>query len=152
MPRLAALLMVLALPGSASAHALELALSASFGRVTVVAGYDTGEPAEGARVTVTDGAGEVVAEGETDERGSWTTGELPPGTYAVRVDEAQGHRAEGSITVGADSSEDVQRVRAGLDAPRAVRLGLGLGAIAALTAVTWLVRRGRGPRQGARAA
>ncbi len=152
MPRLAALLTMLALPSVAPAHALELALSASAGRVTVVAGYDTGEPAEGARVTVADGSGRIVAEGSTDERGAWASGELPPGTYAVRVDEAQGHRAEGGITVGAESAGEVRRVRPGLDAPRAVRLGLGLGAIALLTAVTWLVRRGRGPRQGARAA
>ena len=87
----AALAAALLAPGRAAAHDLKAEVNADADPVRVVAGFDDDTPAEGAKVTVTDAAGAVVAAGVTDERGVWTFPRPGPGTYRVVV-EGVGHR------------------------------------------------------------
>jgi len=57
----------------------------------VIAGFDDGTPASGARIEVTDAAGATIASGVLDDRGIWTFAKPAPGNYRITVEQA-GHR------------------------------------------------------------
>ena len=128
-------------PGTASAHGFTVEAKSQDGKLRVVAGYDTGEPAEGAAVTVVAASSEVVAAGLTDATGVWV-GPLPAaGKYWVRVDDGVGHGGRVSIVVN-DSGEVPATPKPW---PRWAGITVGLIGIAALTlGLKWWRRRGRG--------
>ena len=131
-----ALALVLLAPAVAAAHGLSVEATLAAGRVTVVAAYDTGEPAAAARVTVArDGV--EVATGVTDDRGEYSFDAPPAGAYGIRVDDGQGHRARARLTIPALSDGGTIADGAGrpTDLGRWLRVAGGLGVIALLTVI-----------------
>ena len=135
------------LPGTAAAHDLKADVKPLADSVRVEAGYDDGTPAGGARVTVTDDAGAVVAEGVLDERGVWSFPTPGPGDYRVGVESA-GHRDEVTLTIREQDSPAVLS-RERLD--KTLGLVIGLTLLLGGTLVFVLLRRGKS-RPGAETA
>lgn len=136
---LAAAAGALLLPGRADAHDLRAVLrDPNADPIRVEAGYDDDTPADGAKVTVTDAAGAVVASGVTDDRGVWTFSRPGPGRYTIAVESA-GHRdAVGlEIPVAGGPAGVFERWR--MD--KRVGLAVGLAALLGGTGVYVLVRR-----------
>lgn len=124
---------------AASAHGFTVEATSRGGSLRVVAGYDTGEPAEGAAVSVTAESGEVVAGGLTDACGVWAGPLPPPGEYRVRADDGMGHGGRVTIVIGAN-----REVPAGPEPlPRWAQIAIGLLVIAALTAGAKRLARAR---------
>jgi hypothetical protein len=92
------------------------------------------DPADAARVTVTDAARNVVATGTLDDRGVWTFPRPGPGRYTVAV-ESVGHRAEVEF--------DAPGEHTGWRLDRRLGLAIGLGVLLGGTLLYWLVRRSR---------
>ena len=123
----------------AAAHGFTVEATSRGGDLRVVAGYDTGEPAEGAAVTVTAESGEVVALGMTDARGVWSGPLPPPGEYRVRADDGAGHGGRIAIVVTATGEVPP----APEPWPRWAQIAIGLLVIAALTALARRLARAR---------
>lgn len=122
---------------AADAHGFTVEASSRGGNLRVVAGYDTGEPAGGAAVSVTAASGEVVALGLTDAQGVWTGAMPPQGEYRVRADDGVGHG--GRVTIVVNAAHEVPAAPAPM--PRWAQVAIGLAVIAALTAgAKWLAR------------
>ena len=87
------------------------------GKVEVEVFYDDDTPAQKAKVQVVNAKDEVIANGVTDEKGTWSFAAPPPGIYEVRVDAGAGHRAKKTINVPAleptDDPPPVARVSEG---------------------------------------
>jgi hypothetical protein len=128
-------------------------------RVTIEAYYDNDAPAQNAKVVVTTKQGAEVATGRTDEKGTFTFDRPKPGAYEVAVDDGEGHRAKIPIAIPSDPrytdpppGPDDGGVVVSAGPTRAevtklpwLRVVLGLGAIAAVSAALWLgVRKGNG--------
>lgn len=96
---LPALVLFLADPQWASAHAVGIEVKLKGTTVAVEAYYDDDTPAADAKVTVEDSAKGVIAEGKTDAKGVWSFASPAPGKYIVRVDAGGGHVAKTSITI-----------------------------------------------------
>lgn len=96
---LPALLLVLADPQWASAHAIGIEAKLKGTTVAVEAYYDDDTPAVDAKVTVEDSAKGVIAEGKTNAKGVWSFASPAPGKYIVRVDAGGGHTAKTTITI-----------------------------------------------------
>ena len=124
---------------AAHAHGFTIEASSQDGSLRVVVGYDTGEPAENATLTVTANSGEIVALGFSDPRGVWTHAIPPPGEYRVRADDGLGHG--GQITIVVNAQHEVPAGPTPL--PRWVRIVVGLIVIAGLTAGAKGLRRAR---------
>ncbi|HVK16000.1 MAG TPA: SpaA isopeptide-forming pilin-related protein [Fimbriiglobus sp.] len=129
-------------PTVARAHKLEIEAKTDGAAVRVVAGYEGDEPAEGAKVTLTDAAGAVAAEGTTDAKGLCVLPRPKAGTYQLAVDDGAGHRAELTLPVPESEAEVTARTE---QRNRWLMATLGLAAIAGGTAVTRLLRRKPGP-------
>src|SRR5262249_7881431 len=142
-------LLTLALPRTASAHALGAECKVVGGRAEVTAYYDDDTPAIGARVRVLDAGKATVAEGSTDAQGRWTFPLPPPGAYQVVVDAGMGHLARVKVVVPATSAEGTLSTGPGREeftrAPW-LKVGIGLGAIGLFCLALWLARRR--PRTG----
>jgi hypothetical protein len=82
---------IVAWPGTAAAHDLRTKVNAETETVRVEAWFDDGTPAAEAKVRVTNGQGELIASGQTDERGFWSFPRPGLGTYLIVTEEA-GHR------------------------------------------------------------
>jgi hypothetical protein len=93
------ILLVLGLPSSVFAHAVNLECTLRGSTVYLEAFYDDDTPAIKAKVQVLNAKEEVVASGLTDEKGQWTFATPPAGKYEVRLDAGAGHRAKSSIQV-----------------------------------------------------
>jgi hypothetical protein len=85
-----ACLVALLAPGRLFAHDLKAEVDPTSNPMRVVAGFDDGTPASGARVEVTDAAGATVASGVLDDRGVWAFSRPGPGNYRITVEQA-GH-------------------------------------------------------------
>ena len=140
---LPALLAALALPAFAQAHAVGVEAKLVGEAVRIEAFFDDDTPADGAKVTVRDGANALVAEGVTDDKGVWSFAVPPAGKYAVRVDAGGGHAATAVVTI----PERATSTTAISDGPsresftgwqRWATAGVGVALIAA---GTWLVKR-----------
>ena len=140
MPRfLPALVALLALPALAPAHAVGVEAKLAGDTVRIDAFFDDDTPAGGAKVTVRDGTGALVAEGETDAAGGWAFAVPPAGKYTVRVDAGDGHATTTVVTVPPHPVADETAISAG--ASRAAVTGwqrwaaaaVGLAGIAAGT-------------------
>ena len=110
--------------------------------VRVVAGYEGDEPAEAAKVTLTDAAGAVVAEGTTDAKGLCVLPRPKAGAYQLAVDDGAGHRAELTLPVPESEAEVTARTER---RNRWLMAAVGLAAIAGGTAVARLLRRKPAP-------
>src|SRR5207253_838324 len=82
----------------AQAHDLKAKVEVRAEVIYVEAGYDDESPAQEAKVTLTDAAGNEIARGKTDDRGVWTYPRPAPGTYTLVVTEV-GHRFKTEIVV-----------------------------------------------------
>lgn len=132
----AALALLLLAPAIAAAHGLSVEATLTAGRVTIVAAYDTGEPAAGARVTVSrDGV--EVAVGVADDRGEYAFAAPPAGVYGIKVDDGQGHRTRARLTI--PETPDGRAVADGAGRTtglgRWLRIAGGLGVVALLTLI-----------------
>ena len=87
------LIMTVLLVGSspACAHRLNVRAKIDGDQVRIEAFYDDDMPAQEARITIADGD-QIVAAGQTDEKGVWTCACPKPGSYTVRA-ESVGHAA-----------------------------------------------------------
>jgi nickel transport protein len=147
---------VLFTPAAADAHAVGAEPKLVDGRLQVDAFYDDDSPAEDAKISVTDAAGNVVAEGKTDDKGRWSCPAPPPGKYGIKVDAGAGHRAVVKFTVpdpaapaaGGPPVSDGP-TRAEFTGPvRYVWAAVGLLAIGGGTWVAMRVLRGRSATAG----
>lgn len=106
------------------------------GEVRVEAWYgdspDDADPADAARVTVTDAAGNPVATGTLDDRGVWAFPRPGPGRYVVVVESA-GHRAEVAFEAAGEHT--------GWRPDRRLGLAVGLGLVLGVSVLAWLRRR-----------
>src|SRR5438067_1194458 len=87
-------------------------------RVEVEAFYDDDTPARNARVTVTDAAGNKIAEGLTDAQGRWSFSKPATGTITVIADAGAGHRYQADFDIPpnpptAAPTDDDQPIRTG---------------------------------------
>ncbi|MDB5307441.1 MAG: hypothetical protein JWO38_1643 [Gemmataceae bacterium] len=105
--------------------------------IRVEAGYDDDTPAEKAKVTVTDAAGNPVAAGVLDERGVWTFPKPGPGSYTVVV-EITGHRDAVRLEVPEAAAPVVY---SGWRLDKRLGLGLGLGLLLGGTLAVVYLRR-----------
>jgi len=137
-----AVAVALFVPGTAAAHDLKADVKPLADMVRVEAGYDDGTPAEGARVTVKDDTGTIVAEGVLDERGVWSFPKPGPGSYRVVVESA-GHGDEVKLTVH-ESEPPAVFSRLRLDKTLGLVIGLALTLGGTLAFV--LLRRGKSGR------
>jgi nickel transport protein len=98
-PLLAVAVLLAIAPTSAFAHALGVDCILRNGKVEVEVFYDDDSPAQQAKVQVVNAKDEVIANGVTGEKGTWSFAAPPPGTYEVRVDAGAGHRAKKTIHI-----------------------------------------------------
>jgi hypothetical protein len=96
----------LAVAAPVRAHALSAEARIRGHEVVVEAYFSDNTPARGARVTVHDVADKLIADGHTDDNGSFRFPTPPPGTYQVVVDAGSGHRKRLSITVPNEAASD----------------------------------------------
>jgi hypothetical protein len=132
----------------AMAHGLNVSLEpgAPGGSVTVLAYFTDDTSAQAAKVVLTKNDGTPVLKGTTDERGQWAFARPAPGRYRIIVDAGNGHRVQAKLDIPAEADAAV-----GIDTPsRAeftrfpwIGIGLGVGLMALLAGVSWLVRRRR---------
>jgi hypothetical protein len=119
-------------PASASAHRMEVEATADGPTIRVVAKYEGGDPADGARVTLTDAAGAVAAEGRTDAAGLCVLPRPRAGAYTLVVDDGGGHRVELALPIPESEAEVTARTDR---RNRWLMAALGLAAIAGGTVV-----------------
>ena len=94
------LVLLIAIPQMALAHAIGLEAKLKGTTVAVEAYYDDDTPAAEATVTVEDADDKrVIAEGKTDTKGVWSFTCPAPGNYIVRIDAGGGHAAKTTITI-----------------------------------------------------
>jgi hypothetical protein len=105
-PLLAVAVFLAIAPTSAFAHALGVDCVLRNGKVVVEAFYDDDSPAQKSKVQVVNAKDEEIANGVTDEKGTWSFAAPPPGAYEVRVDAGAGHRAKKAINVPAPEPSD----------------------------------------------
>ena len=158
---LPALVLFLADPQWASAHAIGIEVKLKSTTVAVEAYYDDDTPVADAKVTVDNSAKGVIAEGKTDSKGVWSFTSPAPGKYIVRVDAGGGHAAKTSITIPKplttlpppEDSAPVQESpgvsisdgpsREAFTGPmRWVMAGIGLATITGMTILFRLLKRG----------
>lgn len=126
-------------PGRACAHDLRVVVKLLPEVVRVEAGYDDDTPAEGAKVTISNAAGVVVAEGKTDDRGVCDLPKLGAGQYTAKV-ESMGH----ADTVAFEVSGDVGGEFAGYRMSKPLAIGIGVGGLLAVSAGFWWLLRRKG--------
>lgn len=139
MTRLVIACVLLLAPARAAAHDLIAEVDATADPVRVVAGFDTGMPAEGAKATVTAADGRLVAAGVLDERGVWAFARPGPGVYKVVVEDPAGHRDERTLTVP-ETGEVTADAPDRLDKRLGLALGLG-GLLGATGLYVWARRK-----------
>jgi nickel transport protein len=138
----------------ALAHRLHVDARVSGETVRVEAFYDDDTPAQEAKVTLKVGD-QLVAEGQTDDKGVWIGHRPKPGTYTVRA-ESIGHAAKDTLVV-----PEPEQTPAAPEPPPPVedrakkirtpwgRLAAGLGIIGGLWLAWMIARRAIGKASGA---
>lgn len=97
-------------------------------------------PAESARVTVSNSAGEVLHSGSTDERGVWSFPKPGPGQYRIVV-ESTGHREEARLRIPGQEPESVPTILTDSRLSQTLGLSIGLALILGGTGGFLLIRR-----------
>jgi len=127
----------------ACAHDLRLVSKIDGDQLRIEAFFDDNSPARDATVRVVDMEGRIIAEGKVDERGICNLPVPPQGHYTARVT-CLGHSASRSINVfTGEPPPEPEPTRAELTRTPWLRVGIGLGVIAALCVIFLLARRGR---------
>ena len=125
--------------GTAQAHALRMTVARSEGTIVVAVRYD-GADHDGGSVTVTilKSPGVVVATGTIGPDGTWTAPAPSAGNYLIVAEDDFGHRDERWIEIP-EGPEAMSEQRSGNEPllSRPAGLGIGIGAIAAVTAACW---------------
>ncbi|MCK7627497.1 MFS transporter [Streptomyces sp. RS10V-4] len=104
-------------------HAYDILLSGTSGLSGLVRAV-TGEPVAGAMVVVTDVRGEVLATGQTAAEGTFSFGDLAPGTYTVAVNAAAFRPTAQPVEVGGQGTTRVEiELRSGARVQGVVRAG-----------------------------
>lgn len=103
-----ALWIVIVAPAFACAHGLGMKAVRTGDTVRVEAFFDSDDPAEDAKVTVTAADGRVVAKGMTDAKGFFTFPTPELGDYLIVADAGSGHRAKTTLAIFATLSEVVR--------------------------------------------
>ena len=109
--------------------------------VVVEAGFDDDTPAQGAKVVITDAAGQEVAAGKTDDRGVCQLPKLAPGEYLAVVVEPTGHRDEVKFAVRSAELLDAPVEFARERPNQTVGLIAGVGGLLAASGGYWWFRR-----------
>ncbi|MFO0849726.1 MAG: hypothetical protein U0871_14415 [Gemmataceae bacterium] len=131
---------VVGFPATAPAHKLEVVAKLPPDAPAVLrveVGYDDDTPAEGAKVTLTDRAGAVVATGTTDERGVCTLVRPAAGGYTLTADDGAGHRATLPLEVGGPDGGPTR------NKPQVPFTLVGLAVIVGGTLFLWWLARSR---------
>lgn len=144
----AVVLMLIAFPAAASAHAIGADATIKGGRVHIEAYYDDDTAAIDASVLVV-GDGKEVASGTTDSAGKWSFAAPPPGDYRVTVDAGAGHRVTIKVKVpnGLPASPVEERpVTEGKRREEFTRvpwqgLTVGVGALGLIAVASWAMRK-----------
>ncbi len=147
----------------AKAHRVEFHCTRQEQLVVVEVFYDDGTLAEKAKVEVAGPEGKLIATGRTDHQGRWAFPLPEPGRYTIKVDAGAGHGQTRTITIGAtpdpldpegarlwseaNNSEtsllDEGPSRAEVSKTPWTRVILGLGIIAVVAGLFWLIRHDR---------
>jgi Carboxypeptidase regulatory-like domain len=122
----AALLTIL-ITSTARAHDLSATARLEGGRVFIEAYFDDNTAPRDARIAVTDGTEQVVAEGRTDDDGKWSFAAPPPGDYRLTVDAGGGHKKTISLTIPGQGEGVVSHGSPREEFTRTRWLGLGIG-------------------------
>jgi hypothetical protein len=118
-------------PEPVRAHDLRVVVNVLPETIQVEAGYDDDTPAEGAKVTITDAQGVVVAQGTTDERGICHLPRLEPGRYNAKVI-AAGH----ADTVAFEIGNSITQFR-GWRLNRMLGVAIGAGGLILISVGFW---------------
>ncbi|MFO0936846.1 MAG: carboxypeptidase-like regulatory domain-containing protein [Gemmataceae bacterium] len=103
--RFVTLLVLLALPAVAQAHAVVVKASQRGLLVRVEVRFDTEDPAEDAEVFIVASDGRVVTQGKTDRLGQFTFPTPKSGSYEIIADAGSGHRATAKLAIVLNRTE-----------------------------------------------
>ena len=131
---------VLAAPPAALAHRLLITATAGPTEIVVEVRYEGGEGGEpGTNVTLTDGAGALVASAVTDGAGTCRLRRPKNGTYTLTADDGAGHRETIPVEIG-----EGRGTAGSVGRNPCLMSTVGLVVIAAGTVLArWLLRRRR---------
>ncbi len=129
MKHFSALFAILLFAARASAHDLGATARIERGRVFVETYFDDNSAPHDAHVIVTNGTGQVVAEGRTDGEGKWSFAVPPPGDYRLTIDAGGGHKTVVPLTVPGEGAGAVSHGPPRKEFARTRWLGLGIGII-----------------------
>lgn len=129
-------------PQRAVAHDLRIMVTPEDASFRVEAWFEGDIPAEKARITVTNAAGEILHSGTTDERGVWLFPKPGPGAYRIVV-ESTGHRDSAILQVPGEqtSADAVPTVITDSRLSQTLGLSIGLTLVLGGTAAFILIRR-----------
>jgi hypothetical protein len=132
------------------AHKLLLDCRLRDDRLRVEAFYDDDTPAQQAKIVVENLEKQVIAEGLTDEKGTWNCPVPVSGEYTVRA-ESVGHTARETLSVRqstVDNPSSIERKTAPEPASHEekismpwLKLAIGIALIAGVGALFWFARR-----------
>ena len=123
----------------ARAHALRMTVARSDGTIVVAVRYDGADHDGGAvTVTIANADKEIVATGTIGPDGTWTVPAPGVGTYTVVAEDDFGHRDERRIEIPTNPDAAPDRWKGSEPLlSRPAGIAVGIGAIAAFTAVGW---------------
>lgn len=87
--------------GMAGWHGLLIDVRVDKAHLIVEAYFDDDTPAVDAEARLEKPSGEILAQGKTDQRGTWRTLRPEPGTYQVSVNAGLGHKATKKVVISA---------------------------------------------------
>src|SRR5262245_13880228 len=131
---------LLTLASPAFAHRLLFDYKVDGAELRVEAYYDDDTPAQQTKVIISF-EGTTVAEGRTDDRGVWTCPKPSAGTYSLRI-EGVGHATKGTLEIR-DQPAPAPELddRAARTSTPWRRIGLGIGIIAGVTILSYVLRK-----------
>jgi uncharacterized GH25 family protein len=94
-----AIVSLLLFPLIVFAHAVGLEAKIVGENVVVEVFFDDDTPAQKAKVRIEDGAKAVIAQGVTDEKGTFTFAKPKAGTYRIIVDAGAGHATKSTLEI-----------------------------------------------------
>lgn len=126
---LLAVVVVMFAPLGAFAHSLDATYKIDAAGVHIEAFYDTDDAAAKIAIRALDAAGQLIAEGQTDDRGHWTFPRPPAGKYKIDLNAGIGHRKILFVSVPVDPTIDMNSAESRAERTRFPWLGLTVGLI-----------------------
>ena len=139
--RSVAFAVVLVAANHAEAHDLRLKVDTQREPIAVTAWFGDDDPADHAKVTITDEAGEVIASGTTDDKGVWTFPRPNKGGMYKAVVESIGHREEVPFPISETGVLGGEYT--GWRLNKWLGIAIGLTLLLGGSALFWYVRRSR---------